>query len=113
MERLRQEVRDFVNERDWSQYHSPKNLAMGLTIEASELMELFLWKSEEQSRELTITELSRLQEEIGDVMIYLLNLADKFGLDPVECALSKLEKNREKYPAHQVRGSARKYTEYQ
>lgn len=113
MEELRRKLLEFVDEREWGQYHSPKNLAMGLTIEASELMELFLWKSDDGSYELTAPELSRVREEIGDVLIYLVNLANKFELDPIECALTKLEINRQKYPSDKVRGSARKYTEYE
>ena len=112
MQALREAIRDFARERDWEQYHSPKNLAIGLTIEAAELLELFLWRPEAESGRLSPAELGRLQEEIGDVMIHLVNLADKFRLDPLECAHEKLDLNRRKYPADIVRGSPKKYSEY-
>lgn len=102
----------FVAERDWEQFHSPKNLAAGLAIEASELLEVFLWVGEEESRKLDEPRLARLREEIGDVQLYLVNLAGKFGLDPLECASAKLDINELKYPADRVRGSARKYNDY-
>lgn len=112
MEPLRRNIQLFVEERDWEKYHSPKNLAIGLSIEVSELMEIFLWLSEEESRKLDRQQLERLKEEIGDVMIYLTSLADRFGLDPIVCAADKVELNKKKYPADKVRGSAKKYTEY-
>src|SRR5260370_17155645 len=86
MQELRQAIRDFVHEREWEKYHSPKNLAMGLTIEAAELLELFLWRPEEHGRDLNESELRSLRHEIGDVMIYLVNLPDRFDLDPLACA---------------------------
>jgi len=104
--------RAFVAARDWEQFYSPKNLAAGLAIEAAEVQELFLWAGEAESRYLDEHKLARLREEIGDVQLFLLNLADKFGLDPLQCALAKLEKNAQKYPADRVRGSAKKYDEY-
>jgi len=112
MQELRQAIRDFVHEREWEKYHSPRNLAMGLTIEAAELLELFLWRPEGGSQDLNESELRSLRHEIGDVMIYLVNLADRFDLDPVDCAREKLALNREKYPVDKVKGSSRKYTEY-
>ena len=112
MELLKAKIRKFVQERDWNKYHSPKNLAMGVSIEAAELLEVFLWLTEDESKALTEEQLTRVKHEIGDVMIHLTNLADKLGLDPIECALEKLELNRTKYPADIVKGSAKKYTEY-
>ena len=106
------QLRSFVAERNWHQFHSPKNLAAGLAIEACEVQEIFLWTEDEASRRLNERDLARLREEIGDVQLYLLNLADQFGLDPLDCALSKLATNRSKYPAGKVWGSARKYDEY-
>lgn len=85
---------------------------MGLSVEASEILEIFLWLTEEESKNLNEKQLASLKEEIGDVMIYLGNLADKFGLDPVECAREKLKINKVKYPSRIVKGSAKKYTEY-
>lgn len=112
MESLKRELKAFSKERDWEKYHSPKNLAMGLSVEAAELLAIFLWLTEEESRSLSDAQLTNLKEEIGDVMIYLTNLADKFGLDPIVCASEKLKLNKSKYPPHLVRGSAKKYTEY-
>ena len=112
MESLKREIKLFAKERDWEKYHSPKNLAIGLNVEASELLEIFLQLSEEESKNLTGGQIQNVREEIGDVFIYLINLADKLGLDPVECAKQKLELNKMKYPASIVRGSAKKYSEY-
>ncbi len=112
MQELIEDIRDFVTERDWEQFHTPKNLAAGLTVESSELLEIFLWMTPEESRNLPMETLAKVREEIGDVMIFLLNLASKFELDPVECAKAKMVQNRQKYPAELVRGSAKKYDEY-
>jgi len=112
MESLKKELSAFAKERDWDKYHSPKNLAMALSVEASELAEIFMWLSEEESKNLTKSKLANLKEEIGDVMIYLINIANKFGLDPLDCAKQKLELNKTKYPTSLVKGSAKKYTEY-
>jgi dCTP diphosphatase len=109
---LRDELRGFVRDRDWEKFHSPKNLAMGVATEAGELLEIFLWLSEDESRSLDETRLDQLKQEIGDVMIYLTLLADKFDLDPAACAREKLRLNDQKYPASLVKGSAKKYTEY-
>jgi NTP pyrophosphatase (non-canonical NTP hydrolase) len=112
MDDLIREIRRFTEERDWDQFHSPKNLAMALTTEAAEIAEIFQWLTEERSKVLDGEMRARLEEEIGDVMIYLAHLADAFGLDPLDAARKKLLLNAEKYPAEAVRGSARKYTEY-
>ena len=112
VEELRVDVKAFIEERDWAQFHSPKNLAMALSVEVSEVVEHFQWLTEEQSRNLSAEKLAYVREEIGDVMIYLTDLADKLGLDPVEAARTKVAINKEKYPADLVRGNASKYTEY-
>lgn len=112
MKSLKKQIEAFARERDWDQYHSPKNLAMALSVEASELLEIFMWLSEEESKNLSENKLADLKEEIGDVMIYLTNLANKFGLDPLDCAKQKIELNKAKYPVSLVKGSAKKYTEY-
>ena len=104
-------LREFAAERDWGQFHSPKNLAMALSVEASELLEHFQWLTEEQSSALPPEKLQQVREEIGDVLIYLTRLADKLGIDPLQAAVEKFEANRTKYPADKVRGSAKKYTE--
>jgi NTP pyrophosphatase (non-canonical NTP hydrolase) len=112
VDRLLDDIRQFVREREWETFHSPKNLAAGLTVEAAELLEIFLWLTPEESRQLPADKLAMVREELGDVLIFLVNLADKFGLDPVDCARAKMRLNREKYPAELVRGSAKKYNEY-
>ena len=112
MEELVSQTRAFAQERDWEQFHSPKNLAMALSVEVAEIVELFQWMTQEESRDLDAETAARLGEEIGDVMIYLVRLSDQFGLDPVDLAKRKIAINAQKYPADLVRGKAKKYTEY-
>ena len=96
-----QELRAFVAERDWAQFHSPENLAKSVSIEAAELLELFQWDSDVDD--------ARLRDEIADVLTYCYLLADKHGLDPDEIVLQKLEQTKNKYPADEVRGKSTKY----
>ena len=112
MENLKSEIAAFIAERDWEQFHSPKNLAMALSVEASEIVEHFQWLTEEQSRNVPPEKLAEVREEIGDVMIYLTELAEKLGIDLVEAARVKLEINAHKYPIELAKGKASKYTEY-
>jgi NTP pyrophosphatase (non-canonical NTP hydrolase) len=112
MENLVKELRKFAEERDWEQFHSPKNLAMALVVEAAEIVEHFQWLTQEQSKSLPPDKLEEIKEEIADVMIFLTNLADKLGIDLLEAAKGKIEKNKKNYPAAKVRGKALKYTEY-
>ena len=112
METLIQQLREFAKERDWEQFHSPKNLAMALSVEVAEIVEVFQWLTEDQSRELDGKKLEKVREEIGDVMIFLTNLADKLGIDPLVAAKEKIKENRRKYPVNIVKGKAHKYTEY-
>ena len=112
MDDLRDTIRAFIKERDWEQFHSPKNLAMALSVEVAEIVEHFQWLTEEQSQVLPPEKLAEVREEIGDVMIYLTELADKLGIDPVEAAEAKVAINEQKYPAELVKGKASKYTEY-
>lgn len=112
MHTLIEDLRQFVAERDWSRYHSPKNLAMALSVEAAELVEHFQWLTQEQSRSLPPETRASVREEIGDVLIYLAMLADKLDIDPLEAAFDKLRKNHTNYPADRVRGKSAKYTEY-
>lgn len=113
MHDLRNAINTFIAERDWEQFHSPKNLAMALSVEVAEIAEHFQWLTEEESQSLSTEKLAEIREEIGDAMIYLTELADKLGIDPIEAAKAKLEINGQKYPADLVRGKASKYTEYQ
>ena len=112
MEELRGAIRTFTEERDWEQFHSPKNLAMALSVEVAEIVEHFQWLTEEQSQDLPPEKLAEIREEIGDVMIYLTELAEKLDIDPVEAAKAKVAINGQKYPADLVKGKASKYTEY-
>ncbi len=112
MKDLIKKLRTFAQERDWEQFHSPKNLSMALSVEVGEIVELFQWMTQEESRNLSPEKRTELEEEIGDVLIYLTNLADKFGIDPLEATEKKIQKNKRKYPVHMVRGKSDKYTEY-
>jgi NTP pyrophosphatase (non-canonical NTP hydrolase) len=112
MNKLRDAITAFIEERDWEQFHSPKNLAMALSVEVGEVVEHFQWLTEEQSRNLPPEKLAEVRQEIGDVMIYLTELAEKLGIDPVEAAKAKVEINSKKYPAELVKGKVSKYTEY-
>jgi len=112
MKELLEQIKRFNKERDWEQYHSPKNLVLALMVEVAEVAEKFQWLTEQESQELSSEKLKEITEELGDVLIYLVNLADKLNIDLVKAARDKLAKNAKKYPADQVRGSSRKYTEY-
>jgi dCTP diphosphatase len=109
---LRDKLRAFAEARDWDQFHSPKNLSMALMVEVAELMEHFQWLTEEQSGNLDAAKKAVVAEELADILLYLVRLSDKLGVDLPEAALHKLEKNAAKYPADQVRGSSKKYSEY-
>lgn len=111
MQNLIEDIRKFNRERDWEKYHSPKNLAMALSAEAAELLEVFLWLTEDESRHLPAARKHAAEEEIGDVTILLLAMADELGIDVLDAARKKLQRNREKYPVEKVRGRAEKYNE--
>ena len=111
LEGLRDDLRAFCKERDWEQFHSPKNLAMALSAEAGELLEIFQWLTEAQSRSLDAKERARAHEEVADILLYLVRIADQLGIDPIEAARRKLVENAQKYPVEKARGNARKYTE--
>lgn len=111
MEELIQKLREFTKERDWNKFHSPKNLAMALTVETAELLEEFQWLTEEQSRHPDEERLKRIKDEISDVMIYLVLLSDSLGVDLLTSAFEKIEKNQQKYPVDKAKGSAKKYTD--
>ena len=108
---LRDALRRFAAERDWDQYHSPKNLAVALSVEAAELLEHFQWLTGEQSAAISPEIRAKVAEELADVLLYLIRLADKLDLDLVACATAKMQINAAKYPAEKARGNARKYTE--
>ena len=112
LELLQQRLREFARERDWEQFHSPKNLSMALIAEAAELVEHFQWLTEEQSAQLPDEKLREVEQELADVFLYLLRIADKLKVDLLAAAAQKIDLNARKYPADQVRGSSKKYTEY-
>ena len=111
LDMLRDALRQFAADRDWDQFHSPKNLAMALSAEAGELLEIFQWLTEEQSRSLAPDAHAAASDEVADVLLYLIRLADKLGIDPIAAARRKIVANAAKYPADKARGSSRKYTE--
>ncbi len=106
-----QRIRSFMVERDWKQFHNPKDLAIALSIESAELLEHFLWKTEEEVRERTKSHAGEIRDEVADVGIYLFELADVLGIDLLQAMSDKLDKNAMKYPVEKARGSNRKYTE--
>jgi NTP pyrophosphatase (non-canonical NTP hydrolase) len=100
----------FRDERDWAQFHTTKNLAVSISLEAAELLEHFQWTTEDQ--DLSQEKVDSLSEEIADILIYLLLISHRLGIDPIEAAYKKIQKNKEKYPAEMVSGKSYKYTEY-
>lgn len=112
LEEITAKIRRFRDERDWAQFHNPKDMAMALSIEASELMEHFLWKTPDEVAARLVEKRSEIEEEVADVAIYLVELADILGIDLFEAMERKMQKNAEKYPADRVRGSSLKYNEY-
>ncbi|HXD42269.1 MAG TPA: nucleotide pyrophosphohydrolase [Ramlibacter sp.] len=111
LESLTAALRRFAADRDWDQFHSPKNLAAALSVEAAELLEHFQWLTEDQSRNLAPDQRSAVGRELADVFLYLLQIADKLQIDLVAAAQQKLELNASKYPVALARGSSRKYSE--
>jgi NTP pyrophosphatase (non-canonical NTP hydrolase) len=112
LDALRERLREFVRERDWEQFHSPKNLVMAMIVEAAELVEHFQWATEQESHALSDDKREQVAQEIADTFVYLLRLCDVLGLDIIEAANRKIDLNAKKYPADKVRGSNAKYTEY-
>jgi NTP pyrophosphatase (non-canonical NTP hydrolase) len=105
MEEAIKKLRAVRDARDWKKFHNPKDLALALSIESSELLEVFLWKSAEEA------DIAKVREELADVLAYALLLADNYGLDPQQIVLDKIELNEAKYPVDKAKGTARKYTE--
>ncbi len=108
---LTAQVRHFADERDWQQFHSPKNLASALIVEAGELLEHFQWLGEAESEALDEAKRGNVELEMADVLIYLVRLADRLDIDLIEAAAKKLVINSQKYPVEQSKGSNRKYTD--
>jgi dCTP diphosphatase len=112
LDRIRAAIKSFRDERDWMQFHNPKNLASSIVIEAAELLEHFQWKTPEESEQIARDQKEAIADEIADIAIYLVELADNLGIDLIGAIERKLEKNANKYPVQHVRGSSKKYTEY-
>jgi NTP pyrophosphatase (non-canonical NTP hydrolase) len=111
-EKLLERINAFSNERDWNQFHSIKNLTMALSVESSELVEIYQWLSEEESNDQTNeVVLTRAKEELADIFIYLLRISSKLNIDLEEAVLAKMEKNEEKYPIEKAKGKSTKYTD--
>lgn len=106
---LARQVERFANEREWQPFHSPKNLASALIVEAAELLEHFQWLTEQQSRELSAEQRTAVGEEMADVLLYLVQLGNALGIDPVAAAQSKLLLNASRYPVERSRGNSRKH----
>ena len=106
-------VSEFIKERDWDQFHSIKNLSMALSVESSELVEIFQWLKEDESNQVSSNEKlkSKVEEEIADIFIYLMRIAIKSEINIEEVVLNKIKKNSEKYPVDKARGSSKKYTD--
>jgi len=112
LDHLKTRLREFAVVRDWEQFHSPKNLAMALIVEAAELVEHFQWLTEEQSATLPSDKHAEVEQELADIQIYLIRLADRLNIDLEQAVNAKIALNERRYPAEKVRGSAKKYTEF-
>lgn len=111
---LQNKVIEFRDARDWAQYHNPKDLAISLMLEAAELLEIFQWKDPQEAEGVKSNAEGRekVKEELGDILIYALNMCHAFGFDPADVILQKLEINTKKYPVEKAKGRAEKYTKY-
>lgn len=113
LNKLRARVNTFVEERDWAQFHSPKNLAMAMIVEAGEVVEHFQWMTEQESKNLNAETRERVGQELSDTFVYLLRIAEVCGVDLIEAANKKIDLNAKKYPVEKCKGSNAKYTDYQ
>ena len=111
LEKIKEFQRGFAKERDWEQFHTPKNLSMALSVEASELLEIFQWLTAEQSIALSVSDKEKVSEELADITYYLLRIADITGIDLEDAVWKKMKKNADKYPVEKAKGNAKKYTD--
>ena len=111
LEEIRRSLSEFASKRNWDQFHTPKNLSMALSAEAAELLEIFQWLTDEQSKQIVNDEkeMARVKQEIADVFIYLTRLADKLGVDIEKAVLDKIEQNEKKYPVELAKNNTTKY----
>lgn len=112
IEELKLKLKEFSQVRDWEQFHSPKNLSMALSVEASELVEHFQWMTEAQSADLSPQRHAAVAFEMADIFIFLLRLSDQLNVDLMEITKRKMELNNKRYPVDKVKGSSKKYNEY-
>ena len=109
LEKYKQKIKEFADDRNWDQYHTPKNLAMALSVEASELVEIFQWLKQDESKNLSLEDVQSVKEELADIFIYLIRIADKFDIKLEEAVIEKLNKNAEKFPIELAKDNAVKY----
>jgi len=113
IELIQKQLSEFAQDRDWEQFHTPKNLTMALSVEASELVEVFQWLTPEQSNNLTDKQMTSVEEEVADVAIYLLRLCDVLDIDIESSVMDKIKVNSDKYPVNLSKGNAKKYTAFE
>jgi len=111
LDQLAQRLQAFAQARDWGQFHSPKNLASALIVEAGELLEHFQWLTEDQSRNLDAAKKQEVAFEMADVLLYLIQMGNELGVDLIDAAQRKVALNEQKYPVEQAKGSSKKYDE--
>lgn len=114
LEKLNQAIEKIVHDRDWDQFHSVKNLSMALSVESSELLEIFQWQTEEQSNQTKLDPkvLAKVEDEVADIFVYLMRIVSKTDIDLEQVVLNKLKKNESKYPVESAKGNSKKYTEF-
>ena len=112
IQRVIDKIKKFRDDRDWMQFHDPKNMAVSIIIEASELLEHFQWKTKAEVEKYLDENREEVRDEIADIAMYLFELADNLGIDLLDAMEKKLKKNEEKYPVEKAKGSHKKYTEY-
>jgi len=111
LDELKIAVEKFSKDRDWGRFHTPKNLATAVSVEVAELQEIFMWLTPDESSALSENSMAKVQDEVGDILICLVNFANSLGIDLLSAASQKLQKNESKYPIEKARGSAKKYNE--
>lgn len=109
LDKIKNIIREFAKQRDWDKFHTPKNLSMALSVEASELVEIFQWLSQEESKNIDSNEIQNVKDEVADILIYVIRIADKLNIDLEKAVLEKIDKNNEKYPIDLSKGNAVKY----
>jgi len=112
IQKLKEKINQFIAERDWEKFHSPKNLSMSIAIEAAELMEKFQWADNTESKNLTKKKKQEIEEELADIAVYILNFCSLYGIDLSSAIERKIVLNSKKYPLHKSKGNSKKYTEF-